>query len=225
MALPGVVGLDDLRRAVGVRDAQLRDQAEVRAVVVEAEGRDLALPPAVAELGAEGVRAAADLVGDVVRPVLDALAVLGPAGREELVADLRAVELQLVDPLGRGVDPRRLDRLARLGRERRAQQRLVVVQRAVEDVPAVGDTQAVCGQGAAVERVAPREVGVQQDVTVLAGDRDGLDVGGLVDVAGRDEVLAEADEPLAERGVGALVDLGAVEIGRASCRERVSSVV
>ena len=58
-----------------------------------AEHADLAGVPAVAELGAEGVVAAADQVGDVVGLVLDALVVVGPARGEQLVADLLAVEL------------------------------------------------------------------------------------------------------------------------------------
>ena len=73
------------------------------ATVLEA---DVAAVPAVGQDRAEGVVPAAHLVGHIVGAVVDALPVVGPAGIEVIVADALAVEMQVEQTQGRGIDDR-----------------------------------------------------------------------------------------------------------------------
>ena len=212
VAGPGVVGVDPLGAAVAVVEPQPREQRQVVAVHPGAPHADLAAPPAVGQLGAERVGAGAHLVGDVVGLVLDAGVVVGPAGCEVLVADLLAVEVQLVDAAGRRVDAGAGEGLALGGVEVGAQQRQVVVGRAVQGLEVAGDLQAAGRQRAGREGVAVGcEVGVEQGVAVLGGDPHVVHGRGL-GTLGRHRG-AEADEALREGVVGAGVDGLAVELG------------
>ena len=80
--------------------------AVVRAGALEVEA-DEARVPAVADDRRQHVGALAQQLRDVVRRVLDPLAVVGPAGREHRVADARAVDVQLDDAASGRVEHRR----------------------------------------------------------------------------------------------------------------------
>ena len=88
--LPGWVGGDGGDLAGGIGEFEERGceglRAELRA------GHQRAAEPAVGENEAEDVFARLDAVGDVVGHVVSAIAVVRPAGREEVVADLVAIE-------------------------------------------------------------------------------------------------------------------------------------
>ena len=106
---PARVAGDHLDAAVLVLDVQLAQQRRVLAVVVAPPQRvhaDEAGVPAGAEDRAEHVLAVAQERADVVRRVLDPRAVVGPSGREDGVADARAVELHLQHAAGGRVERR-----------------------------------------------------------------------------------------------------------------------
>ena len=106
---PARVAGDHLDAAVLVLEVQLAQQRRILAVVVAPPQRvhaDEAGVPAGAEDRSEHVLAVAQQRGDVVRRVLDPRAVVGPAGREDGVADARAVELQLQHAAGGRVEGR-----------------------------------------------------------------------------------------------------------------------
>ncbi len=85
---PGAVGADDFGAAVGVIQAQVGEEAGFVAVVIALAGEgQIAGVPAVAENGAKDIFALLELAGEVVAEVVDALAVIGPAGREHIVVE------------------------------------------------------------------------------------------------------------------------------------------
>ena len=65
----------------------------------------LASIPAAPEHSADDVGAGLQERRDVVRLVLQALVVAGPARREQLVADALSVQMYLVEPVARDVEP------------------------------------------------------------------------------------------------------------------------
>ena len=87
--------------AIGVGDLELGEQAEFVAVVASVlAGVPSESPaiPTVSEDSAEGVRADSQQVGDVVGVGNDPFAIAGPAGREQRIGDLGAVDEHLVAP-------------------------------------------------------------------------------------------------------------------------------
>ena len=65
---------------------------------------EVAAIPAVGEEGFEGVVAGAELRGDIVGEVFEAVAVVGPAGGEVVVADARAVDVRFEEAAGGDVE-------------------------------------------------------------------------------------------------------------------------
>lgn len=109
---PGGVGGDDAGGAVGVGDFQLGDEALVGAVDVAGAAVE-AVPapvPAVAEPGADRVRAVGEVPGHVVGAVAQAVGVHRPAGCQGFVADPAAVDLHLVEAVGGDVQAGALHR-------------------------------------------------------------------------------------------------------------------
>ena len=106
-----VVGDDALGGAVGVLDLELGQQRQPVAVDV-APAAAVAQPaavPAVAQDGADGVAALLQQGGHVEGLVAQAVVVAGPAGRHDVVADHRAVDLGLVQAQRGDVQPRLRD--------------------------------------------------------------------------------------------------------------------
>ena len=131
---PALVAGDHLDAAVVVLDVQLAQQRRILAVVVAPPQRvhaDEAGVPAGAEDRAEHVLAVAQERGDIVRRVLDPRAVVGPSGREDGVADARAVELHLQHAAGGRVEgrathrARELERPSQVGAAQQPAQQLV----------------------------------------------------------------------------------------------------
>ena len=211
VALPGVVGVDRLAGAVGVVDAQLRDQREA--------GRRTSRDPTCRPCRPTNRRRARrrrrwrrrDLVGHVVGLGLDALVVVGPAGREELVADLLAVELQLVDAVGRRVDAG--DSTVLPGRSRTPCAAAACWRPAcAAGRPCGPDAQAV---GVTVPPLngLPAEKSVSSRTSPFSRvDLHGLE--SAVWSVPRWRSPGGSRRTLGERGVGALVDMRAVEPGR-----------
>jgi len=77
--------------------------------------------PAVGQPGADGVRSGAHMARDVVGVIAQPVGVAGPAGAEHVVADSLPVDLDLVQPVRRHVQPGTFDLAAEL--EFLAQQR------------------------------------------------------------------------------------------------------
>ncbi len=115
---------------VPVSDLELGEQGRAPSVdlagLLEAEP---AAVPAVAEQRADRILALAEKLGDVVDLVADASAVVGPAGRELLIADPAAVDPALVEAQRGHVEARPRDRAGDLegapqrGDRRRAHRR------------------------------------------------------------------------------------------------------
>ena len=87
---------DHVARAIGIVDFQLRDELRrserARELRVTPSG-DVVHP--VAQQHAQGVGPAADHAGHVIGLIEAALAIVGPAGLEQIVADLAAIEPEL----------------------------------------------------------------------------------------------------------------------------------
>ena len=113
-AAPVGVGADGLRAAVGVDDLQLGEQGGALAVDVAppAAEADPAPVPAVCQPGAERVVAGVQQVGDVEGLVAQPVVVAAPTGGQHVVADPGAVEFDLVEAVGGGVEAGRGDRRA-----------------------------------------------------------------------------------------------------------------
>ena len=119
---PRPVGAHRLDPPVFVLDPELGEKSETLPVdVAPVLPGQVAAVPAVAEGRPDRVLAGAQVAADVVRLVLQALAVARPARREDLVAHTPAVDLQLVEAEARRVDARPPNRPAH--RERAPQQR------------------------------------------------------------------------------------------------------
>src|ERR1035437_1084063 len=84
---------------------QLRAHARVLAIelAVAAEA-DVAAEPPVRQDRAEGVAAAADQLGDIPRPVIDPLVVVGPARGEIVIADAVTVQVHIHEAERSGVE-------------------------------------------------------------------------------------------------------------------------
>ena len=94
---PRGVARDDLARAVGINDLELRQQPRIAAVVIAPAGvAQHARIPSVAEDRAERVFTAAHLRGDIVGLVLDPRSKIRPARREIVASHPRPVQLQLI---------------------------------------------------------------------------------------------------------------------------------
>ena len=98
---PVLVRKDHVARAVLVIHMQFEDEGLAPAVEVAAAApAQFALVPAGADGGADGVRALTHLRRHVVGLIERAVVVAGPAGGEEVLAHLFAVEAQFVHALG-----------------------------------------------------------------------------------------------------------------------------
>jgi hypothetical protein len=111
--VPGVIGGDDGRSAVGVDDLQLGDEGLVGAVDVAGAAVEAVLPPvpAVSQPGSDGVGTGREEGGDVIGAVAQPVGVDGPAGGESLIADAGTVDLRFVQAVRGDVEPGTLDRL------------------------------------------------------------------------------------------------------------------
>ena len=94
--------------AVLVINMQLSFEAKFVAVFVLANAADIASEPAVAQNRADSIGTFFEQVGDVIGCVVDALFIVRPAGHEDVVANALAVEAELINPLGGGVNDRSL---------------------------------------------------------------------------------------------------------------------
>ena len=94
--------------AVIVIDVQLSFEAEFVAVFVLTDTADITSEPAVAKNRADGIGPFFEQVGDIIGCVVDALFVVRPAGHEDVITDTLAVEAELINPLGSGVNDRSL---------------------------------------------------------------------------------------------------------------------
>src|SRR5207244_6949733 len=98
---------DALRTPALIADFELSAQAKPPAVEIAlAEEPELSAIPAVAQHRADRIVARSQERGDVIRLVLQPAAVRGPAGREELVADALAVQIDLVEAEAGDVETR-----------------------------------------------------------------------------------------------------------------------
>ncbi len=106
--LPRAVGGDGLHRAVGQLDFELGQQPRPVAIVKPIRG---AVVPTAGQHAADGVPAVRpDQVGHVVGLVVDPLLVVGPAGREVVVAHRLAVDPETVEAQRTAVDRGPADR-------------------------------------------------------------------------------------------------------------------
>ena len=103
---PAPVAADGLRRSVRQRQLQLRQQLCLRAEGVRLPCAAVgAAVPAVRQLDGHGVFAAPQQVRHIVDLILDALAVVRGAGRQQRVPDAPAVEPRLIQAAGRKIQP------------------------------------------------------------------------------------------------------------------------
>ncbi len=124
--------------------------------------------PAFGDRHPEDVVACTQQVGEVVRLVAEAVAVDGPAGSEDVVADRRAVAADGVHAVRRGIEPG--PRQVGVDGERATEPDRSLRRHTVEG-GSDGQRRPVGGIEQAdldVERIAPRRV-----VAVAAGDADG----------------------------------------------------
>ena len=149
---------------------ELGDRADVAAVdgaAPTAEAQAAAVP-AFGDRHTEDVVACTQQVGEVVRLVAEAVAVDGPAGSEDVVADRHAVAADGVHAVRRGVEPgprqTGIDGERATEPDRSLRRHTVEVGRHGHRRPVGGIEQADLD----VERIAPRRV-----VAVAAGDADG----------------------------------------------------
>ena len=98
--LPAGVRGNHLRGAIRIFNAQLRLQTQFVAVFILADATDIAAKPAIPEDGADRIGPLSKQIGDIVSAVVDALAVVRPAGCKDLIPDPLTVEAHLQHPLG-----------------------------------------------------------------------------------------------------------------------------
>src|SRR2546428_3230532 len=105
--LPAGIRYDALRTPALIADFELSAQAKPPAVEIAlAEEPELSAIPPIAQHCADRIVARSHERGDVIRLVLQPPAVRGPAGREQLVADALAVEIDLVEAEAGDVETR-----------------------------------------------------------------------------------------------------------------------
>ena len=101
--LPGLIGTDHFSAAIGIVNAEHRQQRHPVAVVVglgiEAQ---LAAVPAASQRETQFIDAAGQF--DRIRLVLETLVVVGPPGAKEGIVQLLAIHFRLVETQGRGVE-------------------------------------------------------------------------------------------------------------------------